>query len=99
MKAMRKHRSHSVAFKCRVAQEFVAGETVHGFSKRHDASRQLIRIWVGKYESGALDDVQAEVVSHDRYVTFQMAEVAVSRQMFKEILMLIAQLRAPPAPA
>jgi DDE family transposase len=41
----------------------------------------------------------AKVVSHGRYVTFQMAEVAVSRQMFKEILMLIARLRAPPAPA
>jgi class 3 adenylate cyclase len=27
------------------------------------------------------------------------AEVAVPRQMFHEILMLIAQLRAPPAPA
>ena len=32
-------------------------------------------------------------------MTFQMAEVAVSRQMFAEILMLIARLRAPPAPA
>src|SRR6267378_3945566 len=30
-----------------------------------------------------------------RYTTFQMAEVAVPRQMFEEILMLIAQLRAP----
>ena len=29
----------------------------------------------------------------------QMAEIAVSRQMFGEILMLIARLRAPPAPA
>ncbi len=39
---------------------FVAGETLHGLSKRHDISRQLIRIWVGKYEAGALDDdVQA----------------------------------------
>jgi len=28
-----------------------------------------------------------------------MAEVAVSRQMFADILMLIARLRAPPAPA
>jgi hypothetical protein len=28
-----------------------------------------------------------------------MAEVAVPRQMFKEILSLIARLRAPPAPA
>ena len=43
--------------------------------------------------------IGAKVVSHGRYVTFQMAEVAVPRQMFKDILMLIAQLRAPPAPA
>jgi len=28
-----------------------------------------------------------------------MAEVAVPRQMFQEILWLIVQLRAPPAPA
>ena len=38
-------------------------------------------------------------VSHGRYVTFQMAEVAVPRQMFQEILSLIARLRALPAPA
>ena len=34
--------------------------------------------------------IGAKVVSHGRYVTFQMAEVAVSRQMFQEILTLIA---------
>jgi hypothetical protein len=43
--------------------------------------------------------IGAKVVSHGRYVTFQMAEVAVSRQMFADILMLIARLRAPPEPA
>ena len=43
--------------------------------------------------------IGAKVVSHGRYVTFQMAEVAVPRRMFADILMLIAQLRAPPAPA
>jgi hypothetical protein len=43
--------------------------------------------------------IGAKVVSHGRYVTFQLAEVAVSRQMFAEILLLIARLRAPPAPA
>jgi Transposase DDE domain group 1 len=43
--------------------------------------------------------IGAKVVSHGRYVTFQMAEVAVPRQMFAEILSLIARLRAPPAPA
>jgi hypothetical protein len=43
--------------------------------------------------------IGAKVVSHGRYVTFQMAEVAVSRHTFREILALIARLRAPPAPA
>jgi len=43
--------------------------------------------------------IGAKVVSHGRYVTFQTAEVAVSRQTFQEILMLITRLRAPPAPA
>jgi hypothetical protein len=42
--------------------------------------------------------IGAKVVSHGRYVTFQLAEVAVSRQMFADILSLIARLRAPPAP-
>ena len=43
--------------------------------------------------------IGAKVVSHGRYVTFQLAEVAVPRQMFADILALIARLRAPPAPA
>jgi hypothetical protein len=43
--------------------------------------------------------IGAKVVSHGRYVTFQMAEVALSRRMFANILMLIARRRAPPAPA
>jgi hypothetical protein len=43
--------------------------------------------------------IGAKVVSHGRYVTFQMAEVAVSQHMFAEILSLIGHLRAPPAPA
>jgi hypothetical protein len=36
------------------------------------------------------------VVSHGRYVAFQMAEVAIQRQMFQEILRLIAELRPQP---
>ena len=43
--------------------------------------------------------IGAKIVAHSRYVTFQMAEVAVPRDMFAEILRLIAQLRAPPATA
>jgi Transposase DDE domain group 1 len=43
--------------------------------------------------------IGAKVVSHGRYVFFQMAEVAISRQMFLEILRLIAELRRQPPPA
>jgi len=43
--------------------------------------------------------IGAKVVSHGRYVTFQLAEVAVSRRMFADILLLISRLRAPTAPA
>jgi hypothetical protein len=43
--------------------------------------------------------IGAKVVSHGRYVTFQMAEVAVPHRMFGEILSLVARLRTPPAPA
>jgi transposase-like protein len=50
---MTKYRSHSVAFKRPVAEEFLAGETLHALAKRHDISRQLVRIWVGKFEAGA----------------------------------------------
>jgi hypothetical protein len=43
--------------------------------------------------------IGAKVVAHGRYVTLQMAEVAVSRRMFADILSLITWQRAPPAPA
>jgi hypothetical protein len=43
--------------------------------------------------------IGAKVVSHGRYVASQMAEVAIPRQMFQEILRLIAELRPQPPPA
>src|ERR1700751_3504464 len=56
MKAMTRHRSYSIEFKRQVAQDYVAGETLHTLAKRHDVSRNLIRIWVAKFEAGAFDD-------------------------------------------
>ena len=43
--------------------------------------------------------IGAKVVSHGRYVTFQMAEVAVPRELFRKILSLIDDLRRRPVPA
>ena len=42
--------------------------------------------------------IGAKVVSHGRYVTFQLAEVAVPRNLFREILRRIEELRPRPAP-
>lgn len=41
----------------------------------------------------------AKVVRHARYAVFQMAEVAVPRELFEKILRLIDGLRRRPAPA
>ena len=41
--------------------------------------------------------IGAKVVSHGRYVALQMAEVAIPRALFADILRLIADLRSPPA--
>jgi len=81
MEAMTKHRSHSAAFKRQVAEEFLAGETLHGLSLRHDISRQLIRIWVGKFEAGALDDdVQAADLLQEYEAKIAALERMVGRQ-------------------
>jgi hypothetical protein len=41
--------------------------------------------------------IGAKVVSHGRYVAFQMAEVAIPRTLFADILRLVAELRPSPA--
>ena len=43
--------------------------------------------------------IGAKVVRHGRYVTFQLAEVAVPRELFRKILSLIDDLRRRPVPA
>ena len=43
--------------------------------------------------------IGAKVISHGRSIAFQMAEVAIPRQLFQEILRLIAELRPKPLPA
>ncbi len=44
----------------------------------------------------SLKEIGAKVVTHGRYVAFQMAEVAIPRTLFANILRLIAELRPPP---
>ena len=53
---MAKHHTYSIEFKRQVAREYIAGETLHALAKRHVLSRNLIRIWVAKYEAGSFED-------------------------------------------
>ena len=82
---MVKHRSHSIEFKRQVALGFVVGETLHGLAQRHDLSRNLIRVWVAKYEAGAFDEdagaadllqeYEAKVAALERMVGRQALEL------------------------
>ena len=91
---MAKHRSHSIEFKRQVAQEFLAGETLHALSSRHDVSRNLIRIWVRKFEAGAFDD---DAQAADCEAKIAALERMVGRQAL-EIEFLKGALRSTPRP-
>ena len=95
---MPRHRSHSVEFKRQVAQEFLGGETLHGLAKRHDLSRNLIRIWVDKYEAGALDeDARAADLVQEYEARIAALERLVGRQAL-ELEFLKGALRSAPRP-
>jgi len=64
---MPRHRTHSTEFKRQVAQDYLAGETLHSLARRHDLSRNLIRIWIQKYEAGGFDDEAAAAEMIDTY--------------------------------
>jgi hypothetical protein len=61
------------------------------------ATPEPIKDWSLTSLKEKLIKIGARVVSHGRYVAFQMAEVAISRQMFQEILRLIGELRPQPS--
>ncbi|MER8434831.1 transposase [Mesorhizobium caraganae] len=95
---MAKHRSHSIEFERQVAQEFVSGETLHGLAKRHGVSRNLIRIWVRKYEEGAFDD---EAHAADLLQEYEARIAALERLVGKQALeleFLNGALRNAPRP-
>ena len=82
---MAKHRTHSVEFKRQVSQEYLSGETLHGLSKRYNLSRNLIRIWVDKFQVGALDE---DVASADLLETYEARIAALERLVSKQALEL-----------
>ena len=63
------------------------------------ATPEPIKEWSLTSLREKLIKIGAKLVSHGRYVAFQMAEVAVTRTLFAEILRFIAELRPQPPPA
>lgn len=82
---MAKHRTHSIEFKRQVSQEYLGGETLHALSKHHDVSRNLIRIWVEKYQAGALDE---DIVAADLLQAYEARVAALERLVGKQALEL-----------
>ncbi|MBW4656665.1 MAG: transposase [Kaiparowitsia implicata GSE-PSE-MK54-09C] len=80
---MARHRSHSIEFKRQVAQDYLAGETLHSLARRHDLSRNLIRIWIQKFEGGAFDD---EAVAVDTIEAYEARIAALERLVGRQAL-------------
>ena len=95
---MARQRTHSIEFKRQIVQEYIAGETLYGLAKRHDLSRQLIRVWVQKYETGAFDeDAQAADLLQEYETKIAALERLVGRQAL-EIEFLKGALKNAPRP-
>jgi hypothetical protein len=63
----------------------------------HAGDAQARQDWPLTSLKEKLIKIGAKIISHGRYVAFQMADIAIPRTLFAEILRLIAELRPPPA--
>ena len=83
-----------------VVQEFLGGESPHALAKRHGISRNLIKIWVAKYEAGGLDsdaaaadvlaDYEARIAALERLV----GKLALENEFLKGASRHVRQLRS-----
>ena len=65
---MARHRSFSSEFKRQISREFLEGRAgMHELARRYSLSRNLIRLWVRKYEAGEFTDELAEAVRIAEY--------------------------------
>jgi hypothetical protein len=76
--------------------EHFAGRLLHLGKIEGAVTPQPIKDWSLTTLKEKLIKIGAKIVSHGRYIVFQMAEVAIPRNLFAGILRLIAELRPPP---
>jgi hypothetical protein len=76
----------------RSASSFMPSPTTLAISCERDAMPKAAEPWSLTSLRERLLKIDAKVVNHGRYVTFQLSEVVVSRKMFADILSLILRL-------
>jgi hypothetical protein len=76
----------------------IEGPSGPGFGNflRSLATPEPIKDWSLTSLKEKLIKIGSKVVSNGSYIAFQMAEVAIPRDLFADILRLIAELRSPP---
>ena len=82
---MARYRTFNVAFKRQVAQEFLTGESLNSLSRKYDIARNLIRIWVEKFQAGALDE---DLAAADLLQDYEARIAALERLVGKQALEL-----------
>jgi len=64
-------------------QDYLACATLHGLAKRHGLSRNLIRIWIQKFEAG---DFDKEAVAADTIESYEVRIGALERLVGRQAL-------------
>jgi transposase-like protein len=64
---MTHHRSYSLEFKGQIVQEYLGGKALNRLATRHRISRNLIRLWTHKYQSGEFSDETAVAFNIDQH--------------------------------
>jgi transposase-like protein len=95
---MPRHRRHSIEFKRQVVAEYQGGESAHVLGRRHDLSRNLIRVWVEKAGAGELDRDQEAADLLGAYEARIAALERLLGQQALEIAFLKGAQKRPPSP-
>ena len=81
----RRHRRHSTTKKREIVEAYLNGEALHALSKEHDVCRNLIRIWIEKYERGEYDD---DAIEADLLPEYEARIAALERLVGRQALEL-----------
>ncbi len=92
---MARYRTYTIEFKRRVAEEHLSGgAALSELARRHDVSRELLRIWVRKYEAGEF--ASGGSPRADRR-TYQGSRMSVADDELEHVVVVPGGLLAPTA--